>query len=178
VVAAAMNRFAWIAAALAATAFLAALAFTGGRGGPGLAQFTPAGLLTIPTEQVREIELIIGDRHWHFVRGESGWQAKRGKVAAGFEARLEGAVTLLRNSGPDRVLTDAELASIDVAQFGLDPPRSRVVFRGGGANTFAISFGAANLLGLSRYARLDGKREIALLPGFVAEAWEQLGGAP
>jgi len=27
--------------------------------------------------------------------------------------------------------------------------------------------------------RLDGKREIALLPGrFVAEAWEQLGGAP
>lgn len=35
---------------------------------------------------------------------------------------------------------------------------------------FAISFSAANLLGLSRYARLDGKREIALLPGFVSEA--------
>jgi hypothetical protein len=178
VVAAAMNRFAWIAAALAATAFLAVLAFTGGRGGPGLAPFTPAGLLTIPAEQVREVEVTSGDEQWHFVRGEGGWRAERGKATAGFAARLEAALTLLRNSAPERILTDAELASIDVAQFGLDPSRLRVVVRGSGANTFAISFGAANLLGLSRYARLDGKREIALLPGFVAEAWEQLGGAP
>src|SRR4030095_6639873 len=35
VVVAAMNRLAWAAAALGATGFLAALAFTGGRGGPG-----------------------------------------------------------------------------------------------------------------------------------------------
>lgn len=173
-----MNRFAWIAAALAATAFLAALALTGGRGGPGLAPFTPAGLLTIPADQVREIEVTSGDRQWYFVRGESGWRVERGNVAGGFEARLEGAVTLLRNSGPERILTDTELASIDVAQFGLDPPRSRVTLRGTGADTFVISFGAANLLGLSRYVRLDGKQEIALLPGFVAEAWEQVGGTP
>ncbi|MEH2498939.1 hypothetical protein V1294_005418 [Bradyrhizobium sp. AZCC 1678] len=173
-----MNRFGWIAAAILATAFLAALAFTGGRGGPGLAPFTPAGLLTIPAEQVREVEVTSGDRRWYFVRGESGWRAERGTVTAGFEGRLEGAVTLLRNSGPERILTDAELAGVDVAQFGLDPPRSRVILRGSGADSFAISFGAANLLGLSRYARLDDKREIALLPGFVPEAWEQLGGAP
>jgi len=173
-----MNRFAWIAAALAATAFLAALAFTGGRGGPGLVPFTPAGLLTVPAEQVREIEVSIGERQWHFVRGDSGWQARRGKVTDGFEARLEAAITLLRNSGPDRILTEDELAGIDAAQFGLDPARSRVLLRGSGTDTFAISFGAANVLGLSRYAKLEGKREIALLPGFVAEAWEQLGGAP
>jgi hypothetical protein len=173
-----MNRFAWAAAALAATAFLAALAFTGGRGGPGLAPFTPNGLLTIPIEDVLEVEVTTGEGQWHFVRGEGGWRAKRGTATAGFETRLEGALTLLRNSGPERILTDAELASVDVAQFGLDPPSLRVIVRGPEAKIFAISFGATNPLGVSRYARLDGKREIALLPGFVAEAWEQLGGGP
>jgi hypothetical protein len=173
-----MNRLAWIAAAFAATAFLAALAFTGGRSGPGLAPFTPNGLLTLPAEAVREVDVSSGDGQWHFVHGEGGWRAERGKTTAGFEVRLEGALTLLRNSAPERILSDAELASVDVAQFGLDPPRLRVVVSGPGAKIFAISFGATNLLGLSRYARLDGKREIALLPGFVAEAWEQLGGAP
>jgi hypothetical protein len=173
-----MNRFAWAAAALAATAFLAALAFTGGRGGPGLAPFTPNGLLTIPVEEVHEVAVTTPDGQWHFVRGEGVWQAKQGTATARFAARLEGALTLLRNSGPERILTDADVASVDVAQFGLDPPRLRVVVRGPEAEIFAISFGATNLLGLSRYARLDGRREIALLPGFVAEAWEQLGGAP
>ena len=90
-----MNRFAWIAAALAATAFLAALALTGGRGGPELAPFTPAGLLNIPAEQVREAEVTSGHGQWHFVRGEGGWRAERGKATSGFEARLEGAITFI-----------------------------------------------------------------------------------
>src|SRR5437879_13571437 len=48
VVVAAMSRLAWAAAALGATAFLAALAITGGRGGSGLEPFTPKGLMMIP----------------------------------------------------------------------------------------------------------------------------------
>jgi hypothetical protein len=173
-----MSRFAWAAAALAATALLAALALTGGRSGPGLAPFTPNGVLTISVEDVREVDVVARDGHWHFVRKQGGWRATQGQATAGFEARLDDALTLLRNSGPERMLTEAEVAGVDSTQFGLGSPRLRVVVSGADAKTFAISFGGTNLLGLSHFARLDGRREIALLPGFVVDAWEQLGGAP
>jgi hypothetical protein len=178
VVAAAMSRIAWTGAALAAIAFLAALALTGGRGGPGLATFTADGLLTIPAAETREVDIAGSIGQWNFVRREGSWRVTQGNPAPGFEARLEAALTLLRNSGPERLLTDDEVASVDTAQFGLDPPKLRVVVRGPEARTFAISFGTTNLLGISHYARVDGRREIALLPGFVADAWEQVGGTP
>jgi hypothetical protein len=173
-----MSRFAWAAAALAAIAFLAALAFTGGRGGPGLAPFQPTGLLTVAAAEVREVDVATPAAQWRFARGDGAWRVVQGNALPGFEARLEAALTLLRNSGPERTLSDDEVASVDAAQFGLDPPKLRVVVRGPEARSFAISFGATNLLGISHYARVDGQREIALLPGFVAEAWQQVGGTP
>jgi hypothetical protein len=173
-----MSRLVWSAAALGATGFLVALALTGGRGGPGLAPFTPKGLMTIPPGDVREVDLQTRDGRWHFVRAEDGWRATEGATSAGYTARLDGALTLLRNSGPERVLGEAEMAGVDPAQFGLDPPRLRVIVDGGSASHFAISFGATNVLGLSHYARRDGSREIALLPGFVAEEWERVGKLP
>lgn len=173
-----MSRFAWAAAAFVAIAFLAALAFTGGRSGPGLAPFTPSGLLTIPAAEIREVDVETPAAQWRFARGEGGWRVARGNAPPGFEARLESALTLLRNSGPERTLSDDEVASVDAAQFGLDPPRLRVVVRGPEAKIFALSFGATNLLGISHYVRVDGQREIALLPGFVAQAWQQVGATP
>src|SRR5207244_12547470 len=122
VVVATMNRLAWAAAALGATAFLVTLAFTGGRGGPGLEPFVPKGLMTIPIEDVREIDVAAPRGHWHFVRTRDGWRATQGIATAGFEVRLDSALKLLRNSGPDRVLTEAEVARAGAAQFGLAPP--------------------------------------------------------
>jgi hypothetical protein len=173
-----MNRLAWAAAALGATAFLVTLAFTGGRGGPGLDPFIPKGLMTIPIEDVREIDVAAPRGHWHFVRTQRGWRATQGIVTAGFEVRLDSALKLLRNSGPDRVLTEAEVARAGTAQFGLTPPRLRIIVSGPGASVFAISFGGTNPMGLSNYARFDGSTEIALLPAFVAEEWERTGEAP
>lgn len=173
-----MKRLAWAAVALGATAFLMALAFTGGRGGPGLEPFKPKGLMKIPVEEVRQVDVLAPRGHWHFVRTQDGWRATQGTVAAGFEARLDGALRLLRNSGPDRVLTEAEVARAGAAQFGLAPPRLRVIVSGPGASVFAISFGVTNPMGLSHYARLDGSSEIALLPTFVGDEWERTGGAP
>jgi len=178
VVVATMSRLAWPVAALCATAFLAALAFTGGRGGPGLAPFVPRGLLTIAAEDVREVDLTTPQGHWHFVRGQGSWRVTQGETTAGFEERLDNALRLLRNSGPDRILTGAEVAEAGAAQFGLAQPRLRVIVSGLDSASFAISFGAATPMGLSHYARLDGSSEIALLPAFVAEEWERTGGAP
>jgi hypothetical protein len=173
-----MNRLAWAAAALGAMAFLVTLAFTGGRGGPGLDPFIPKGLMTIPIEDVREIDVAAPRGHWHFVRTQGGWRATQGIATAGFEVRLDSALKLLRNSGPDRVLTEAEVARAGAAQLGLAPPRLRIIVSGTGASVFAISFGGTNPMGLSHYARLEGSPEIALLPAFVAEEWERTGGAP
>jgi len=173
-----MNRLAWAAGALGATAFLVTLAFTGGRGGPGLEPFVPKGLMTIPIEDVREIDVAAPRGHWHFVRTRDGWRATQGIATAGFEVRLESALKRLRNSGPDRVLTEAEVARAGAAQFGLAPPRLRIIVSGPDASVFAISFGVTNPMGLSHYASLDGSSEIVLLPAFVAEEWERTGGAP
>jgi hypothetical protein len=178
VVVATMNRLAWAAAALGATVFLAALAFTGGRGGPGLEPFKPKGLMLIPLEDVREVDVAAPHGHWHFARTQDGWRATQGTVAAGFETRLDGALKLLRNSGPNRVLAEAEVTRAGVAQFGLTPPRLRIIVGGADGSVFAISFGVTNPMGLSHYARLDGSPGIALLPAFVAEEWERIGGTP
>jgi hypothetical protein len=176
VVVATMNRLAWAAAALGATAFLVTLAFTGDRG--GLEPFVPKGLMTIPIKDVREIDVAAPRGHWHFERTQDGWRTTQGIASAGFEVRLDSALILLRNSGPDRVLSEAEVARAGAAQFGLAPPRLRIVVSGPDASVFAISFGVTNPMGLSHYARLDGSSEIALLPAFVAEEWERTGGTP
>ena len=173
-----MSRLVWAAVALGAIGFLVALAFTGGRGGPGLEPFVPKGLMTIPLEDVREVDVIASHGHWHFVRTQAGWRATQGAATAGFEARLDSALKLLRNSGPDRVLTETEVDRVGASQFGLAPPRLRVIVSGPGVSVFAISFGGTNPMGLSHYARLDGRQEIALLPAFVVEEWERAGGAP
>lgn len=173
-----MGRLAWTAAAIIATLVLVGLAFTGGRGGPGLEPFVPKGLLTIPVENVREIDVSAPRGHWHFVRTGDGWRTTQGVATAGFEARLDGALRLLRNSGPERVLTGAEVTRAGAAQFGLAPPWLRIIVSGPDASVFAISFGATNPMGLSHYAMLDGSPEIALLPIFVAEAWELTGATP
>lgn len=173
-----MNRLAWPVAAILATIVLAGLALTGGRGGPGLEPFVPKGLLAIPVENVREVDVTAPRGHWHFVRAEDGWRTTQGIATAGFEGRLDGAIRLLRNSGPERVLTGAEVTEAGAAQFGLAPPWLRIVVTGSDASVFAISFGAANPMGLSHYAMLDGSQQIALLPNFLAEAWEQAGAAP
>lgn len=173
-----MKRLAWPAAAIIATIVLIGLALTGGRGGPGLEPFVPKGLLAIPVEKVREVDVSAPRGHWHFSRAEGGWRATQGIAAAGFEGRLDGALRLLRNSGPERVLTGVEVTRADAAQFGLAPPWLRVIVTGSDASVFAISFGASNPMGLSHYAMVDGSPEIALLPNFLAEAWEQTGAVP
>ena len=134
--------------------------------------------MTIPVEGAREVDVVAPHGHWHFVRTQDGWRATVGTATAGFETRLEGALRLLRNSGPDRVLTEAEVTRAGAAQFGLASPRLRVIVSGPDASVFAISFGGTNPMGISHYARLDGSSEIALLPTFVAEQWERTGGTP
>jgi hypothetical protein len=157
-----------------AAGFIGFLAFQGERPEPGLARFTPTGLLAgWPVEQVSYVEVDNGTQHRSFHRDpEGGWRldAADAAVPADLDERIEQGLKLLHNSGPQRT----DLASEQQAEFGLAPPRLAVTARTTAGSGITIEFGGLNPLGLERYARIVGRNEILLMPSFVADAWEQV----
>jgi hypothetical protein len=180
VVDAALKRYAWPALAAVALCYLVALGLTGGRPGPGLAAFEPRGLLReVRVEAISAIELSADGRSWRFERTPAGaWRVARGPPIAALARELPLALTLLRNSGPERTLKASEIAAASVSEFGLDKPRVTVAIYAGPAPPLVIAFGGANALTSIRYARVVGDDDVVLLPAFVAEAWERLAGIP
>jgi hypothetical protein len=177
VVRAALKRLVWPISAMVALIFIAMLAVTGGRPSPGLVAFKPAGLLReVAPEQIHEVEVRVGARRWHFVKKMETWVLHSEKPAGDFQEKLLVALTLLRNSAPESILTTSDADNAGRTQFGLDPPALTVVVRSTSGGLFSISFGGPNPLGLSRYAQLKDRAEIMLMPAFVAEAWEQVVG--
>jgi hypothetical protein len=185
VAAPALRRLTWPAAAVAAAAALAALALHGERPGAGLARFTPEGpMVGLAPSEVTAVEIATaqGARR-RFVRGErGGWRPAGAARAEGAPAEdIESGLKLLHASPPQRVLAPEDLAGTPLEEIGLAPPRLVVsVFaRAGDAPAaFRIELGAPNPLGLARYARVEGRREILLLSRYVAEAWEKAAAAP
>ena len=79
----------------------------------------------------------------------------------------------LRNAGPVRVMEPDELAGLDTAPFGLDPPALRVaLYDEGGATLVAASFGARNPEDFLQYMRLEGDARLYLMSRFVGAEWE------
>lgn len=164
-----IRRWAWPAAAVLAFAFLVGLALQGGR--PDImVQFKPAGLLSaFAPEEAREIEIATGAERRRFVRDGDRWSAPP-EVAH----RLDVAIRLLRDSGPMRVLSTEEVAKMPPTEYALGPHSLKVSIRPANGAAFVIQFGRRNPLGSARYAKVDGEPGVALLPTYVAEAWEQL----
>jgi hypothetical protein len=177
-VAEALKRHFWPVLAAVALVLLITLALTGERPSPGVAPFEPQGLMRhMALESVDLVELDADGRQWAFQRTADGtWRVNQGQPVVGFKANLTVALKLLRNSGPDRMLTRHEVAESDVAQFGLEKPRLHITVHFKSGEPFVISFGSANAFGSVRYAQVKGSEEIALLPAFAAEAWERLAG--
>ena len=105
------------------------MAFQGERPEPGLARFTPAGLLAgWPIAQVTFVEVGSGENRQSFRRDpEGGWRlgAADASVPADLDERIEQGLKLLHNSGPQRT----DLGSEQLAEFGLAPPRLTVTAR-------------------------------------------------
>jgi hypothetical protein len=163
-----MSRWTWPAAAALAFAFLVGLALQGGR--PDiLVDFKPAGLLAFSPEQAREIEITTGADRKRFVRNGDHWQAPPQTAE-----RLEAGLRLLHNAAPMRVLSAEEIARVPPSEYALGPDSLRVTVRPDKGAAFVIVFGGRNPLGAARYAKVDGTAGVALLPSYVAEAWEQV----
>jgi hypothetical protein len=174
---ASLKAWGWPVAATLAAGSIGLLAFHGERPEPGLARFTPAGLLADwPVEQVTSVE-VSSPAYWRSFRRSpgGGWHPEGADAAITPELaeRIEMGLTLLHNSGPQR----SDLANAQLEEFGLAPPSLTITARRTDGAGITIEFGGANSLGLERYARVIGRAEILLMPTFVAAAWEPLAAA-
>jgi len=167
-----VRAWGWPLAAALSAGFIGLLAFRGERPEPGLARFAPAGLLADwPVEQVTSVDVSAGAYRRSFRRDPGGgWRPDTADAdtTADLTGHIEEGLKLLHNSGPQRT----DLASEQLAEFGLEPPRLTVTARMTGGASITIEFGGANPLGLERYARIAGRTEILLMPAFVADAWD------
>jgi hypothetical protein len=173
-----VRGWAWLFAAALAAGFIILLAFRGERAEPGLARFSPAGLLANgPVQQVTSVEVDAGTDHRSFYRDpDGGWrlEATGAAMKADLAERIETGLKLLRNSAPART----DLTSDQLEEFGLKPARLTVTARAASGDRVAVEFGGRNPLGLERYARVVGRTEVLLMPAFVADAWERVAEAP
>jgi hypothetical protein len=178
VVASALKRYAWPTLAGLALIYLVALAATGGRPGPGLAPFEPKGLMRhIALDSIKRVEMTAEAQQWHLERAANGtWRLTSGPPVTKLEENLSAALTLLHNSAPERILSGHDLAPTSLREFGLEQPHLRVAVHSMLAEPFVITFGGTNALGSVRYARIEGRDDVVLLPAFCAEAWEHLMG--
>lgn len=167
----ALSRSLWGAGAALAAGALLALALFGERPATHVGAFEPAGVMRhIPPQEIIEVEVASGKLRWRFMRAAAGWRkaSATAPLPADAAAGIEEALRLLHNSAPERTLSGDDLAGS--AAFGLEPPALKIAVKG--RTGFSIAFGAANPLGLARYARVEGRDEVVLLPRYVADAWE------
>jgi hypothetical protein len=175
VAAAALKRWLWPAVAVIAAAFIVVLAFHGER--PGLAPFEAAGLMAhVRPDRVRVVEVTSAAGVRRFRRSEDGrWS---GETPGGERSALiDEALRYLHVTRPERVIGSRELAGQALTALGLDPPVVTVTVVDGGGSRFVVHFGAPNPLGVSRYARLDARSEVMLMPRHLADAWDRVAAA-
>ena len=163
------------AVVLVALAFLVGMVLSGSQ--PVLRQnvsFEAKGVLGMPPEQVRRIELDRGRERFGAVRAGDGSWATTAGAGIGSEAgkRLSMAVQMMHASAPVNEIPAAELAGADVAGFELDPPRFVAkLYANGPAPVLVAQFGAYNPDGYLQYVRVEGEPRIYLLSRFVGEEW-------
>lgn len=140
-----------------------------------LQAFQAAGpLRELPADRVAAITLRQGGRQWRAERTAQGWVLTPAPAPPAAAAHIDAAVNLLRNAAVER-----ELQAV-APEFGLGESALEVRIYAAGAGpgpAFEFRFGAANPIGLARYAQVragDGAVQTLLLPAYVADAWEQV----
>jgi hypothetical protein len=165
--------------ALLAAGFMVVMALTGKLSETRqLAKFEARGVLAVPPEQVRQVEVRLGAHTTTFVRTPKGaWAHSSSQEAVDDElsSHLNEAVSFMHTSGPVRVMQRAEYSGTPLREFGLDQPRCTVVLSDGRRILLEASFGADNPQDLLQYMQLKNSDNLYLMSRFVGQAWEHLG---
>jgi len=165
--------------ALLAVGFLLAMVLTGKLPETRqLAKFEARGVLAVSPQQVRRVELHVGEHTTTFVRlSDHAWVGGQGQetISGELHEHLDQAVFLMHTSGPVRVMQRDEYRSTPLQEFGLTRPRCSVVLSDGRGVLLEASFGASNPQELLQYMQLRGDDNLYLMSRFVGQAWEHLG---
>ncbi|MDO9707117.1 hypothetical protein [Paracraurococcus lichenis] len=173
------RRLAWPLAALASLLYLGALVVQGAMPQQRqLVRFEAKGLLAEPPEAVRRIELSRGAERLVLLRRGEGWATGEGRNIGLAAARIDTALKMLRNSPPVREIAAADLAGLDAAPFGLDPPAIAVALSGADdRRLLALRFGARNPEDFLQYMRVEGDPRLFLMSRFIGAEWDEAMGA-
>ena len=154
------------------TATISALSLTGRwPGGASFARYEPNGIVDLPPEQVRRVEVAEHGDLIVWQRTSEGWTAEAAGTDNAVGDHIETALRFLSVSAPLRVLGAGEFSDADIAEFGLDPPDQMIALLAGGGVT-SIWFGALNPAQTSHYTRVVGRSAIYLMPRHVAAEWQ------
>ncbi len=167
------KRHAWSLLAAAAVLLLLGLALYSPDRQKGLGEHVANGPMShIASADIVALRVVSGARQQRFERAAGGWRVAEGGAAADVATSnaIESGLRLLHNASPER--------SFDAStpEFGLDPALLQVRVQAADGQVFEAEFGAANPMGLARYTRVRsaGVSSLQLMPGYVAEAWEQV----
>jgi hypothetical protein len=167
-------------AAVAAVAFLIAMALTGALPEQRqLVKFEARGVMQLESALVTRVEIRQGDSNAILLRAPGGgWVAERGGVlSAELAQKVSLAVQFMNTAGPIRVIDAADLQGANLRDFGLDPPALSVVLFQGPQAVIGARFGAHNPEDTAQYMMLDASRELVLMSRFVGQEWESVAGA-
>jgi hypothetical protein len=140
-----------------------------------LARFEAKGLMREAPEQIARIELRRGTDRLVLRRVDAtGWETQDGARIGEAAARIDTGLKMLRNSGPVRELSPAELIGTDRAAFGLEPAvLTMTLYATGSAPVFAAQFGSRNPEDYLQYMRLEGDERLFLMSRFIGVEWDE-----
>lgn len=140
-----------------------------------LVRFEAKGVLGVPPERVARVELSRGGQRLALHRrGADEWATTDGADIGAAGHRVSTAVRMMRNSAPVREIEAADLAGIDAAPLGLDPPQlSARLYDEAGQLVLAARFGARNPEEYLQYMRVEGDARLYLMSRFIGEEWSQ-----
>ncbi len=149
------RRWRTVLLALLAVGFLLAMVLTGKvTETRQLVKFEARGVLAVPPEQVRRVDLHVGEHTTTFVRfSDHAWM---GGTAV-------------------RVMHHDAYRGTPLHEFGLERPRCSVVLSDARRVLLEASFGAYNPQDLLQYMQLRDDTNLYLMSRFVGQAWEHLG---
>jgi hypothetical protein len=132
-----------------------------------------AGILSVAPERVSRVEFSRGERRAVFTRNSRGeWLLDDALTEPAVAGHVDTAIRLLTIAAPRRVLAAGEYSPDQLAEYGLDPPRSALAIAEAGGNTTRLGFGVATPAQNAQYVRIDGRPELYLLPRDVGEEWQ------
>ncbi|GEM_PF-3168655 len=151
-----------------------------------LVRFEPAGLVQRISSRADEIEIYIGQNVLRLNRAAPGrWlDAERRGVAKAdvLSQHVANGLHFLEVTAPSRVIDGSRSSQSALSNFGLAPPRYKVVAKAHGERIASVEFGNLNPSGTAQYVRVVGQNSVYLMPLHLGGEWEAvaaaLGAAP